>query len=97
MENFLLDTGFFRCHSNPNVYTKKVGSHIIILFLYVDDLIITGSELKILTHVKTILKKKFEMTDLGYLHYFLGLQVLQTKDKIFLSESKCAYDLVRRI
>jgi hypothetical protein len=77
---FLLNIGFSRCHSNPNDYTKKVGSHLIILVLYVDDLILTSSDPKILTHVKSSLKKKFEMTDLDYLHYFLGLQVLQTKE-----------------
>jgi hypothetical protein len=83
MDNFLLDTGFSRCHSDPNVYTKKVGIHLIILVLYVDDLILTGSDPKLLTHVKSNLKNKFEMTDLGYLHYFLGLQVLQTKEEFF--------------
>jgi hypothetical protein len=46
--------------------------------------------------VKTSLKKKFEMTDLGFLHYFLGLQVFQTKEGIFLSQSKYACDLLRR-
>jgi hypothetical protein len=40
MDNFLTDTRFSRCHSNPNVYTKKLGSHLIILVLYVDDLIL---------------------------------------------------------
>jgi hypothetical protein len=95
MDSFLIATGFSRCHSDPNVYTKKVGSHLIILFLYVDDLIITGSDSKLLNHVKTSLKKKFEMTDLGFLHYFLGLQVLQTNEGIFLSQSKYACDLLR--
>jgi hypothetical protein len=85
MDNFLLDKIFSRCHSDPNVYTKKVGIHLIIFFLFVDDLILTSSDPKILTHVKTILKKKFEMTHLGYLHYFLGLQVFQTKECISLS------------
>jgi hypothetical protein len=83
MDRFLIATGFSRCHSNPNVYTKKVGSHLIILVLYVDDLILTGSDSKRLNHVKTSLKKKFEMTDLGFLHYFLGLQVLQTNEGFF--------------
>ena len=95
MDIFLLDTSFSRCHYDPNVYTKKVGNHIIIL-LYVDDLILTGNDPKLLTHVKSSLKKIFEMSDLGHLHYFLGLQVLQTKEGIFLSQSKYVCDLLRR-
>jgi hypothetical protein len=96
MDSFLIATGFSRCHSYPNVYTKKVGSHLMILVLYVDDLILTRSDSKLLNHVKTSLKKKFEMTDLGFLHYFLGLQVLQTNEGIFLSQFKYACDLLRR-
>jgi hypothetical protein len=46
--------------------------------------------------VKTNLKNKFEMTDLGFLHYFLGLQVLQTNEGIFISESKYACYLLHR-
>jgi hypothetical protein len=85
MNSFLLNTRFSRCHFDLNVYTKKVGSHLIILILYVDDLILTSSDPKLLNHVKTSLNKRFEMTDLGFLHYFLSLQVLQTKEEIFLS------------
>ena len=96
MDSFLLDTGFSRCHSNPNVYTNKVGNHIITRVLYVYDLILTGNNPKLLTHVKSSLKKNFEMSNLGHLHYFLGLQVLQTKEGIFLSQSKYACDLLRR-
>ena len=40
MDIFLLDTGSSRCHSDPNVYTKEVGNHLIILVLYVDDIIL---------------------------------------------------------
>jgi hypothetical protein len=96
MDNFLIATGLSIFHYDPNVYTKKVESHLIIFVLYVDDLILTGSESKLLNHVKTNLKKKFEMTDLGFLHYFLGLQVLKTNEGIFLSQSKYACDLLRR-
>jgi hypothetical protein len=67
---FLLTLDFLDVHYDPNVYTKKVGIHLIILVLYVDDLILTGSDSKILNHVKTNLKKKFEMTDLGFFPLF---------------------------
>jgi hypothetical protein len=96
MDIFLIDNGFSICHSDPNVYTKKVGIHLIILFLYVDHLIFNVSDPKILNHVKTSLKNKFEMTDLGFLDYFLSLQVFQTKEGFFLSHSKYACDLLHR-
>eukprot|EP00253_Pinus_taeda_P016179 PITA_16179 len=49
----------------------------------------------LIDHVKSSLKKKFEMTNLGHLHYFLGLQVLQSKEGIFLFQSKYACDIIR--
>ena len=57
MDSFLLATGFSRCHSNNNVYTKRVDGHLIILVLYVDDLVLTGSDPKLINHVKSILKR----------------------------------------
>eukprot|EP00253_Pinus_taeda_P025673 PITA_25673 len=94
MVSFLLDTRFSRCHSDNTVYTKKVGKSLIILVIYVDDIILTGSDPNLINHVKSSLKNKFEMRDLGHLHYFLGLQVLQSKEGISLSQSKYACDLL---
>eukprot|EP00253_Pinus_taeda_P032875 PITA_32875 len=87
MDSFLLESGFSRCHSGNTVYTKKVGKSLIILVLYVDDLIFTGSDPNLINHVKSSLKKKLEMTDLGHLHNFLGPQVLQSHEGISLSQS----------
>ena len=53
-----------------------LDAHLIILVLYVDDLILIGNDPKLITHV---IKRNFEMSDLGHLHYFLSLRVLQTK------------------
>eukprot|EP00253_Pinus_taeda_P035530 PITA_35530 len=94
MDSFLLDTRFSGCHYDNIVYTKKVGKSVIILILYVDDLILTGSDPNLINHVKSSLKKQFEMKYLGQLHYFLGLQVLQSKEGISLSQSKYACDLI---
>ena len=85
MDRFMLDNVFSRCHSNNIVYTKKVGKSFTILVLYVDDLILTGSDPNHINHVKSSLKNKFEMIDLGHLHYFLGLQVLKSEEGITLS------------
>jgi hypothetical protein len=85
MDRFLLATVIYRCNYDNNVYTKRVDGHLIILVIYVDDLILTGSDPKLINNVKSSLKNKFDMTDLGYLHYFVGLQVLQSKEGISLS------------
>eukprot|EP00253_Pinus_taeda_P029219 PITA_29219 len=94
MDSFLLDNGFSRCHYVNTIYIKIVGKSLIIIFLYVNDVILTGSDPNLINHVNSNLKKKFEMTDLGHLHYFLGLQVLQSKEGISLSQSKYACDLL---
>ena len=96
MDSFLLDTGFPIFHSDNNVYTKRVDGHLIIIVLYVDDRILTSSDPKLINHVKSSLKNKFDMTDLRYLHYFLGLQVFQSRDGISLSQCKYACDLLYR-
>ena len=72
-----------------------MGKSLIILVLYVDDLILTSSDPNLINHVKSSLKKKFEMTELEHLHYFLGLQVLQSKEGVSLSQSKYACDILR--
>jgi hypothetical protein len=64
MDNFLLGTDFSRYHPDPNVYTKRVGWHTKIPFLYFNDLILTCSDPKHLTYVSAILKNRFEMIDL---------------------------------
>ena len=88
MDSFLLDTIFSRCHSDNNVYAKRVDGHVSILVLYVDYIILTSSDPKLINHVKSSLKNKFDMIDLGYLHYFLGFQVLQSKEAISLYHPK---------
>ena len=59
MDRFLLATDFSRCLFDNNVYTKRVDGHLIILVLYVDDLILTGSDPKLINHVNSNLKNKF--------------------------------------
>ena len=94
MDSFILDTDFCRCHSNNIVCTNKMGKSLIILVIYVDDHILICSDPNLKNHVKSNLKNQFEITDLGHLHYFLGLQVFQSKEGISLSQSKNACDLL---
>jgi hypothetical protein len=65
-----------------------------ILVLYVDVLFLTGEE-HLIAQTKRELSIKFEMKDLGLMHYFLGLEVLQKPGEIFLSQSRYAVDVLR--
>jgi hypothetical protein len=64
--------------------------------LYVDDLVITRSNVDLILGLKKQLADTFEMTDLGLLHFFLGIQVLQMDDGIFISQPKYVLNLLQR-
>jgi len=70
MDSFLLDTFFFKCHFDDNFYAKIVDEHLIILVLYVNDRVLASSDPNLIAHVNYSLKKKFDMTYLGYLDSF---------------------------
>jgi len=54
--------------------------------VYVDDLLMTRNKESYIASIKKELKKGFEMTDLGYVHYYLGIEVTQHPKSIFLSQ-----------
>ena len=65
---------------------------MIILVLYVDDLLITGEE-HLIVKCKKDPAAEFDMKDLGILHYFLGLEVWQKENYIFLNQGKYIVDI----
>jgi hypothetical protein len=69
---------------DPSLYYNIVNGESLILVLYVDDLFLTGTE-SLIIECKYVLASKFEMKDLGMMHYFSGLEVWQRIDEIFLS------------
>jgi hypothetical protein len=67
-----------------------------LLLLYVDDMLITGDNSEHISHVKQHLSKEFQMSDLGPLSYFLGIEVQQTSKGFYLSQSMYIQDLLDR-
>eukprot|EP00253_Pinus_taeda_P004464 PITA_04464 len=96
IDQYLIDHGFQRSPFDANLYIKHIGDDISFVVVYVDDLIITGSSAHLIHGIKQDLCSTFDMTDLGLLHYCLGVEVWQTKHNIFLSQSKYAKNLVDR-
>jgi hypothetical protein len=67
----------------------------VILLLYEDELFLTGEE-KLITDCKKKLATELEMKDHGLMHYFLGLEVWQSPEKIFLNQGKYAVEILKR-
>lgn len=76
---FFLSHGFERCVVEHSLCMKKsVSGDIMILCLYVDDLLVSGSNLKEIDEFKQMMEAKFEMTDLRRLNYFLRMESTHT-------------------
>jgi hypothetical protein len=94
MDSFLLSIGFIRCKSDLNVYLLQHDDSLLLIVLYVDDLLMTGNLTSTIDSAKSTLHDQFSMTDLGLLHYFLGLEVSQSTSGIKMAQSKYASDLL---
>jgi hypothetical protein len=96
IDAYLQQLRFKKSEANPNLYFIVVGEDPLILLLYVDDLFITGAE-RLISSCKESLASEFEMTDIGLMHYFLGLEVWQEPRHIFLGLGKYVCDNLRRL
>ena len=83
IDTYLEDLGFQKSEADPNLYYLVDGEDPLILVLYVDDLFITGEE-RLIGRCKVDLATKFEMKDIGMMHYFLGMEVWQEDGRVFL-------------
>jgi hypothetical protein len=66
-------------------FVKKVGKTVVYLVVYVDDMLITRNNESYIASIKKELKKCFKMIDLGHIHYYLGIEVIQNPKYIFIS------------
>ncbi|XP_026383744.1 uncharacterized protein LOC113279258 [Papaver somniferum] len=78
------------------MYIYRSGSKMILLLLYVDDIILTGSSSELLTSFIYVLSKEFSMKDSGDLNYFLGIECQRTSSTLLLSQKKYALQLLQK-
>lgn len=92
----LLKLGFIKCPFEHAVYTKREGSESLIVGVYVDDLLVTGTNLSNIVKFKREMSREFNMSDLGMLSYYLGLEVNQGKEYIKLRQSSYAKKVLEK-
>ena len=95
IDSFLASLGFTKSKANPNLYFKVMDDESFILLLYVDDLFLIGNEKQIVA-CKKKLAEEFEMKYLGLMHYFLGLEIWQNSEGIFLNQGKYDVEILKR-
>jgi hypothetical protein len=95
IDSVLTSLGFTKSKADSNLYFKIMNDEPVILLLYMDDLFLTGEE-KFIIECKKRLASEFEMKDLVLMHYFLGLEVWQSPERIFLNQGKYTVKILKR-
>ena len=78
------------------MFTKHVENDILIVQIYVDDIIFGSTNETLCQAFESCMKDEFEMSMMGELNYFLGLQIKQRKDGIFINQAKYTKELIKR-
>ncbi|GJV61666.1 retrovirus-related pol polyprotein from transposon TNT 1-94 [Tanacetum coccineum] len=78
------------------LFTKKSKSHLIIVQIYVDDIIFGSTSQNLCDDFAKIMHDEFEMSMMGELNFFLGLQIKQMEDKIFFNQSKYIKEMLKK-
>ncbi|CAL9010567.1 unnamed protein product [Prunus brigantina] len=95
IDTYLYQCGFHRSPSEATLYVRtKEGVGTLIMSIYVDDIVYTGSSDEMVKEFKAEMMCKYEMSDLGLLHHFLGMGVTQTEGSIFIHQKKYALTLL---
>ena len=97
IEAYFLKEGFQKCPYEHTLFVKvSNGGKMLIVCLYVDDLIFTGNDSVMFERFKKSMMVEFEMSDLGMMHYFLGIEVVQSDTGIFISQKKYVREILNR-
>ncbi|XP_050920268.1 uncharacterized mitochondrial protein AtMg00810-like [Lathyrus oleraceus] len=97
INDFLNKFGFNKCVSDHGVYLKTdTSERVIILCLYVYDLLITGSNKKCISKFKCELMKEFEMTDLGLMTYFPGIEFHKPKMGLIMHQRRYTVEILKK-
>nr|GEV73673.1 putative ribonuclease H-like domain-containing protein [Tanacetum cinerariifolium] len=96
LTNYLLENGFQRGKIDQTLFIKKQKGDILLVQIYVDDIIFGLTNKDLCKAFEKLMKDKFQMSSMGELTFFLGLQVKHKKDGIFISQDKYIAKILRK-
>ncbi|GKC64522.1 putative ribonuclease H-like domain-containing protein [Tanacetum coccineum] len=96
LSSFLMENGFRRGTTDKTLFIKKKKSDIMLVQVYMDDIIFGSTKKSMCTEFEECMHKRFQMSSMGELTFFLGLQVKQQSDGIFISQDKYVADILKK-
>lgn len=90
----LLAAGYSQSVHDHSLFIRKEGTDLEGILVYVNDLLITGNSSYMIQEAKVTLNQNFKMKDLESFRYFLGIEVLKSKDGVALNQRKYALQLI---
>ncbi|GJT83315.1 putative ribonuclease H-like domain-containing protein [Tanacetum coccineum] len=96
LSTYLLDNGFQRGKIDKTLFIRRDKGNILLVQVYVDDIIFGSTRKLLCTEFEKMMHKKFQMSSMGELIFFLGLQVKQKEDGIFISQDKYVTEILKK-
>ncbi|GJW69891.1 putative ribonuclease H-like domain-containing protein [Tanacetum coccineum] len=96
LSTYLLKNRFQRGQIDKTLFIKRDQGDILIVQVYVNDIIFGSTKKKLCTEFKKMMHKKFQMSSMGELTFFLGLQVKQKEDGIFINQDKYVTEILKK-
>ncbi|GJS80259.1 retrovirus-related pol polyprotein from transposon TNT 1-94, partial [Tanacetum coccineum] len=96
LKAFLLGHKYTMGLVDNTLFTKKKDSHIIIVQIYVDDIIFGSTCQDLCDDFSKIMHDEFEISMMGKLNFFIGLQIKQLEDGIFFNQSKYVKEMLKK-
>ncbi|GJW05808.1 putative ribonuclease H-like domain-containing protein, partial [Tanacetum coccineum] len=96
LATYLLSNGFQRGQIDQTLFIKSQKGHILLVQIYVDDIIFGSTKKELCDEFEKLMKDKFQMSSMGELTFFLGLQVQQRKKGIFISQDKYVHEILKK-
>nr|GEX86219.1 retrovirus-related Pol polyprotein from transposon TNT 1-94 [Tanacetum cinerariifolium] len=96
LTNFLVSKGFSKGSIDPTLFITKHGEDILLVQIYVDDIIFGSTNLKLSKRFEKLMHNKFEMSVMGELKFFLGIQINQSPHGIFINHAKYAQEILKK-
>jgi hypothetical protein len=96
LDNFLQDKGFKKGIVDNSLYIKSEGDNLLVVLVYVDVIIFFYTNESFVQWFANSMQTEFEMSMIGELSYFLGLQVNQSSARIFISQEKYLKEMLKK-